>query len=210
MTTTPGRASRGRQATGPEPDHAPAVSARHPALRGACPDLPGCRTAPVHGERDERRAPRRERQTGRRLSRTGSADGWSMGRGRGEPGPGQDEIGRPLSAERRTGRIGRDPPAGIVRGDGLLAAQLDRRRRHRRAPPARSGRAFYSGVIPSSIGEDTASVMRQALAGMLWSKQAYDYDGVDRWLDEHGVDPFAPGDRSAPQSATGSTCRPAT
>ena len=33
------------------------------------------------------------------------------------------------------------------------------------------------------------NVMRQALAGMLWSKQFYYYD-VDRWLEEHGSDPF--------------------
>ena len=31
--------------------------------------------------------------------------------------------------------------------------------------------------------------MRQALAGMLWSKQFYYYD-VDKWLEEHGADPF--------------------
>ena len=34
--------------------------------------------------------------------------------------------------------------------------------------------------------------MRQALAGMLWSKQFYYYD-VDKWLEEHGADPFKPG-----------------
>jgi hypothetical protein len=33
--------------------------------------------------------------------------------------------------------------------------------------------------------------MRQAIAGMLWSKQFYYYD-VDRWLEEHGADPFNP------------------
>ncbi len=32
--------------------------------------------------------------------------------------------------------------------------------------------------------------MRQALSGMLWSKQYYFFD-ADRWLEEHGVDPFA-------------------
>ena len=31
--------------------------------------------------------------------------------------------------------------------------------------------------------------MRQALAGMLWSKQFYYYD-VDRWLEERGADPL--------------------
>ena len=31
--------------------------------------------------------------------------------------------------------------------------------------------------------------MRQALAGLLWGKQYYEYD-VHRWLREHGVDPW--------------------
>jgi hypothetical protein len=35
------------------------------------------------------------------------------------------------------------------------------------------------------VGEDAARVMRQALAGMLWSKQYYSYD-LDRWQMEHG------------------------
>ena len=34
-------------------------------------------------------------------------------------------------------------------------------------------------------------VMRQALAGLLWGKQYYEYD-VHRWLREHGVNPWAP------------------
>ena len=33
--------------------------------------------------------------------------------------------------------------------------------------------------------------MRQALAGMLWSKQYFFFD-VDKWLEEHGVDPMRP------------------
>ncbi len=41
--------------------------------------------------------------------------------------------------------------------------------------------AFYSTVIPTSLDRDAALVMRQALAGMLWSKQFYNYD-VERWL----------------------------
>jgi mannosylglycerate hydrolase MGH1-like protein len=48
---------------------------------------------------------------------------------------------------------------------------------------------FYATVIPASLDADAANVMRQALAGMLWSKQFYYYD-VDRWLEEHGADPF--------------------
>jgi hypothetical protein len=50
---------------------------------------------------------------------------------------------------------------------------------------------FYASVIPASLEADAANVMRQAIAGMLWSKQFYYYD-VDRWLAEHGADPFNP------------------
>ena len=50
--------------------------------------------------------------------------------------------------------------------------------------------AFYATVIPPSLGEDQTRVMRQALAGMLWSKQTYQYD-VHRWLGDHGVDPLS-------------------
>ena len=46
---------------------------------------------------------------------------------------------------------------------------------------------FYDTVIPPSLDADSRNVMRQALAGMLWSKQFYYYD-VSRWLKEHGVD----------------------
>ncbi|HKD20195.1 MAG TPA: glucosidase [Thermoanaerobaculia bacterium] len=48
---------------------------------------------------------------------------------------------------------------------------------------------FYRHVIPPAAGEDSAHVMRQALSGMLWSKQYYFLD-ANRWLEEHGVDPF--------------------
>jgi hypothetical protein len=48
---------------------------------------------------------------------------------------------------------------------------------------------FYATVIPASLNEDQARVMRQALAGMLWSKQFYFYD-VDRWLQQHGAHTF--------------------
>src|SRR5262245_47227555 len=55
---------------------------------------------------------------------------------------------------------------------------------------------FYATVIPASLDADAANVMRQALAGMLWSKQFYHYD-VDRWLEERGADPFKPKRRAA-------------
>ncbi|HEY1436866.1 MAG TPA: glucosidase [Casimicrobiaceae bacterium] len=48
---------------------------------------------------------------------------------------------------------------------------------------------FYATVIPKCLTPDASNVMRQALAGMLWSKQFFNYD-VDLWLEEHGADPF--------------------
>jgi hypothetical protein len=51
--------------------------------------------------------------------------------------------------------------------------------------------AFYGVITPASVSADEANVMRQALAGMLWSKQYFFLD-VDKWLDEHGVDPVDP------------------
>jgi len=50
---------------------------------------------------------------------------------------------------------------------------------------------FYASIIPASLSGDAANVMRQAVAGMLWSKQFYYYD-VDKWLEERGSDPFNP------------------
>ena len=50
---------------------------------------------------------------------------------------------------------------------------------------------FYATVIPPALSADQALVMRQALAGLLWGKQYYEYD-VHRWLREHGVDPWGP------------------
>ena len=55
--------------------------------------------------------------------------------------------------------------------------------------------AFYTTVIPPSFDPDAASVMRQALAGMLWSKQLYFYD-VGRWLKENGIQPLKANQRS--------------
>jgi len=51
---------------------------------------------------------------------------------------------------------------------------------------------FYQSVTPPSASADEANVMRQALAGMLWSKQFYFFDG-DNWLDEHNSNPLHEG-----------------
>jgi len=58
---------------------------------------------------------------------------------------------------------------------------------------------FYQSVTPPSLGADAANVMRQALAGMLWSKQFFFFDG-DNWLDEHNSNPLHSGYHNARNS----------
>ena len=62
---------------------------------------------------------------------------------------------------------------------------------------------FYRAITPERVSKDEALVMRQALAGMLWSKQFFFFD-VDKWLEEHGVDAMKPGGRPC-ETANGST-----
>jgi len=47
---------------------------------------------------------------------------------------------------------------------------------------------FYDRITPKNLSEDEKRVHRQALAGMLWSKQYYYFD-LDRWLLEHNSHP---------------------
>ncbi len=58
---------------------------------------------------------------------------------------------------------------------------------------------FYKSVTPPSVNEDAANVMRQAIAGMLWSKQFFFFDG-DNWLEEHHSHPLHHGFRNARNS----------
>ena len=58
---------------------------------------------------------------------------------------------------------------------------------------------FYKSVTPPSVSEDAANIMRQALAGMLWSKQFFFFDG-DNWLDEHNSNPLHSGYHNARNS----------
>ncbi|MGI6417201.1 MAG: MGH1-like glycoside hydrolase domain-containing protein [Thermoguttaceae bacterium] len=58
---------------------------------------------------------------------------------------------------------------------------------------------FYAALTPPSLSADQANVMRQALAGMLWSKQFYHYD-LDKWLEERGSDPFKATRKAAPRN----------
>jgi len=60
---------------------------------------------------------------------------------------------------------------------------------------------FYATVIPASLDADAANVMRQALAGMMWSKQFFYFD-INRWLEERGCDPYVPSSKPAPRNGS--------
>ena len=66
--------------------------------------------------------------------------------------------------------------------DGLFAERM------------READEFYSTVIPTDLAPDAGNVMRQALAGMLWSKQFYHYVVRD-WLKGDSGAPAPPAER---------------
>jgi len=50
---------------------------------------------------------------------------------------------------------------------------------------------FYKAILPGGLNPELANVQRQALAGLLWSKQYYHFD-VERWLTEDdGITPVS-------------------
>src|SRR5712691_2577320 len=53
---------------------------------------------------------------------------------------------------------------------------------------------FYATVIPKQLSDDAKNVMRQAFAGLLWSKQLYHYD-VRRWIEGDPACPPPPPER---------------
>ncbi len=78
-------------------------------------------------------------------------------------------------------RLTREDPAGVAEP----FAEADELFARRRA----EADEFYEMITPPSVGEDAKAVMRQALAGMLWSKQCYYFD-VDQWLRERRAHPL--------------------
>ena len=92
-------------------------------------------------------------------------------------GPGESMVVR----LRLTDRELRESPFG-KRFDALIA--------HRQ----QEADEFYATVIPAKLSDDAKGIMRQALAGMLWSKQWYHYD-VRRWLDGDPTQPPPPPER---------------
>jgi hypothetical protein len=59
---------------------------------------------------------------------------------------------------------------------------------------------FYAELTPGSASADEAMVMRQAFAGLLWSKQLFYFD-VKRWLDGDPAQPPPPAERLGGRNA---------
>jgi hypothetical protein len=76
--------------------------------------------------------------------------------------------------------------------DGLFGASFDELIKQR----LEETDEFYRSVTPASTTPDAANVMRQALAGMLWTKQYYRFDG-DQWLRERGAHPLLANSRDS-------------
>jgi hypothetical protein len=70
---------------------------------------------------------------------------------------------------------------GLGRGRDDFDAVVDVR--------AREAHAFHDQVAPPGLSDDACNVLRQALAGALWTKQYYEFD-VDAWLRAHDAHPM--------------------
>ena len=80
-------------------------------------------------------------------------------------------------------RLTRNAPAGL--GDGFEDFDAVFQKRIAEADE------FYDSIIPAAVkaDPDRVSIMRQAMAGMLWTKQYYYFDGY-RWLVGHHAGPL--------------------
>ena len=149
--------------------------------------------------------PGRRRDEGRRLVPAGRA-----GRGdrRAPAAPAQDAQGRQAARRERRGADARSATAEATAegGNGKAAAEdvapIDplgpsfestMRRREAEADD------FYAALRREGGTDDEQRIMRQAFAGMLWSKQYYGYN-VARWLDgDPGLPPPPAGAPDRPQ-----------
>ena len=91
------------------------------------------------------------------------------------------------AAANKSGKTGTAPSSFGPEFDATFAARL------------KEADEFYRSVTPPSVSPDAASVMRQAIAGMLWSKQFFFFDG-NNWLVEHHSHPLHHGYRNSRNS----------
>jgi hypothetical protein len=91
-------------------------------------------------------------------------------------------------------RLTRQAPATKVSTGKAVAHPFERTFGEILSTRLREADEFYRDVIPPSVSPDAANTMRQALAGMLWSKQYYFLD-ADQWLKGHRAHPLQHGSR---------------
>jgi hypothetical protein len=96
---------------------------------------------------------------------------------------------RPAQAPAAAAPGGNQPALGGHRA-AALGSGFDQIIQQRRA----EADEFYAELTPAPASPDEAMVMRQAFAGLLWSKQLYNYD-VSRWLNGDPTQPAPPAGR---------------
>jgi len=96
-----------------------------------------------------------------------------------EIGPGKAQVVRLRLTDVPHGTLQKSYPQGNPFGEAYTKTMEVRRK---------EADEFYRSITPPKVKKDGAEVMRQALAGMMWTKQFYIYD-VNAWLQQHGIDP---------------------
>ena len=104
----------------------------------------------------------------------------------GESRQGRDQGRGPLCPRRARRRQQDRPPASGGRRDQKMPSAVSSRY-SKAGSPTRTNST--SGSRRNSLNEDERRVHRQALAGMLWSKQYYYFD-LEQWLREHKSHPL--------------------
>ena len=178
----------GGQGRAPVPRFARAAGGPGPGRRGArplfCENETNVGAAVRRGAGDALPQGRHQRPRDRR-------------RGHRQPRPARHQVRALVPADGRAGRDRRTAAAAAPgRGgerDGRDSAGGRARQRVRRVVAQRRAEAdeFYAELTPATASADEAMVMRQAFAGLLWSKQLYNYD-VARWLDGDPTQPPPP------------------
>jgi hypothetical protein len=117
-----------------------------------------------------------------------------------------EAVNPALAGTKAAGRYRLEVPAGGARevrlrlrraaGAEPFGAEFDEAFAARR----READEFYARIVPASLPEDARRVMRQAFAGMLWSKQFYHYVVRD-WLHGDAGQPPPPERRRAGRNA---------
>ena len=166
-------------------------------LAGPGPDGDACRrwcSARTRPTTSGCSAPRRSRRT----PRTASTTTWSSGAATVNP----ERTGTKCSfwyqltvAAGRDGRAAAAAAAGRAKAPaGQASDPLGAAFGQVMAQRQAEADEFYAELTPAAASADEALVMRQAFAGMLWSKQLYYYD-VARWLDGDPTQPAPPAQR---------------